>query len=166
VFDGTTPYIDTGISLVDEHKSFSVLFEFSNVRATMQSIFSEASDDFEDIAYKQGYAFCQMQHWNWRSGFALNAAEIVIGGMATNLKVVVTYDHTTNTHSQYHISDGALVVNTNQWNFNRIVGTSSGLRLGTGTTHKDVGFNGTIHSLAVYAKVVDEETIHEFMGVN
>lgn len=166
VFDGTsaTPRIDTGISLFDTHKSFSILFEFSGGE---NNVFAEAdpSNDKYEPYKGNGYAFGKQNGYNWRSCFAQQYADHVGQGGVTNVKVVVTYDHTTKKYSQYYISGGALTVWTATWNMATLVGKTSGLRVGVGYNYNyTAGFKGTIHSLEVHSKVVDESTINAFMG--
>lgn len=166
LFDGTseTPYIDTGISLFDEDKSFSLLFEFSNGR-NYSAVFAEAlpTNVKEPYKNKEGYCFYGQ---SWGAAFGAAPPDVVYKGTdATNLKVVLTYDHTTNTHSQYYISDGVRTVATQTWDMSVLVGKTSGLRLGVGYSYSEYGFKGTIHKFVVYSKVIDDSTINEFLGV-
>ena len=162
VLDGTA-YIDTGVSLFDESKSFSILVNFTPTGNNGScSVFSEADPTNTVEPYKKGYCIF-FNGAKWRVGTSIYYKQFV--DIDIKGKSVITYDDINHKHTIYRISDGALTSIETDMNMSPLVGVTSGLRLGTGYSHNYAGFKGTIHKFEVYSKVVDEATIHAFLGV-
>ena len=161
VFDGTA-YIDTGVSLFDESKSFSILVDFTSTKYRSSSVFSEADPTNTLEPYKKKGYCLYFNGAQWRVSIWYNIFHQQF--INTKDKLVITYDNLNHKHTVYHISDGALTSIENDMDMSPLVGVTSGLRLGTGYSNNDAGFTGTIHKFEVYSKVVDEATIHAFLG--
>ena len=162
VFDGTA-YIDTGVSLFDESKSFSILVDFTSTNPRSSSVFSEADPTNTLEPYKKKGYCLYFNGAQWRVSIWYNIFHQQF--INTKDKLVITYDNLNHKHTVYHISDGALTSIENDMDMSPLVGVTSGLRLGTGYSNNDAGFTGTIHKFEAYSKVVDEATIHAFLGV-
>lgn len=164
VFDGSA-YIDTGVSLFDGNKPFSILVYYTS-QQTYTNVFSESTPENLYEPYKNGYClYGRGNSWSVGVSSAIYTSQFID---VANNKVVITYDNTAKKHTVYFLaSDGTLTVKENtSWNMSSLVGKTSGLRLGTGNSHNKSGFKGTIHQFEVYSKVVDEAKINTFMGVN
>lgn len=160
VFDGTE-YLDTGISLFDENKPFSILVEFIG-DTPYTNVFAESTLANGNEPYKNGYCL-NHNGARWRIGVSYSIYTTQFINAAK--KMVITYDNVEHKHTLYYLNDGVLTNVETSMNMASLVGTTAGLRLGTGYSYNQAGFKGTIYSFEVYSKVVDKSKINTFMGV-
>ena len=160
VFDGTSG-IDTGYTLLDKDKSWSVCVDFTGNGKTVWDASPNASKGMA-LTNRGGY---------FRTLYAALQQVDISGGNETNHKVIVTHTKGTNSVQYHYIYEGASrvdgeAVNEKYLETDNIINVKpTTVKLGTNFNDNEK-YNGTIHRFEIYERVLTADEINAFMGVS
>lgn len=165
-FDGTEAVapVDTGYKLHDEDKDWSIVCDFSGKPDYQIPVWNAVDSN---VGF--GAALYSKSGWAWYvclAGGTYADNGIGVGtGNATNKKVVVTHNEGVDGLTAYYVSDSTMASEEGSCDYSRAIGSPATVEIGGESDVADKHFNGTVHDLKIYERVLSETEIKEYLGV-